>query len=137
MKNNPDVKPLTLTRVMLRAEELLILLEDDESLDDKSTRSLNTLLQMARSNSSVARLSIILKNTDSSTEMIIDRLESLIDRGDNDFRVFCLLIALYDSRHIDDVVSLSIRIKEMELPSSKILAFNLLLKESMYGGKEV
>ena len=121
---------------MEKANELLQLVKGDSSLENIEETNVNTLIDIARKNSLSRKLLLLVKNSDSAKDSVINCINTMIEDPNNDFRIFSMLLLLSDASRTPEAIDLSRSLTtSSNLRTTKLIATNILLRESMYGNK--
>jgi len=120
---------------MEKSNELLQLVMEDSSLEDTEEVNVNTMIDIARQNSLYSKLSLLVRNSESAKKDVIDCINKAANDRSNDFRIFTLLLLLSDIARPESLELSRAFVLQTELRTTRLIALNILLRESMYGNK--
>jgi hypothetical protein len=120
---------------MKKSNELLQLVMEDLSLKNTEEVNINTIIDIARKNTLYSKLSLLVGNSDSEKKCVIECINKASNERSNDFRVFTLLLLLSDVARPESIELSRVLVRQTELRTTRLIARNILLRESMYGNK--
>lgn len=118
---------------MIKIKDILNIIKQDHTFKNIRNISLNDQISIVRSNDYCKQLIMLARNSAPSVVAISECIMDLSSDINNDFRIFSLLLVLSDAG-VDEAIELSrVFAQSTDLSSSKLIAINILLKESLYG----
>ena len=120
---------------MEKSNELLQLVMEDSSLENTEESNINAIIDVARQSSLYSKLSLLIINSESAKKDVIDCINKAANDRNNDFRIFMLLLLLSDVARPESLELSRTLVQQNELRTTRLIALNILLRESMYGKK--
>lgn len=117
---------------MLKIKELLQNISEDILFNNRDD-SFSSLINFSRDNNYYSKLMLLVKNSDLSKNIIIENIAKMAVDDRNDFRIFTLLVVLFDSYQKEAFDLSRLLLEHSNLKCTKMIALNILLEESLYG----